>query len=388
IPMLNAVIARIGMNSLNKRMGDLRDMNNPARNQGIWLRTYYKDMTVSDLLKTDMSLFGVEAGYDWLINPDEPNKVYLGVMLGYVNANDIKTKTNIGNNKGSGDAPSVGIYATIINDNNWFIDFAARNFWSKIENTTQTSLNTLSFDVKRNLFTASVEAGKTILSDNGLKVEPKAELSYIRANADTTNVVNGTGDLKYSAETYLTGKAAIMFSYQAQMSNQLLIEPLLELAYNYEFDGKGKVSYGGAETETSLKGGYLEVDAGVNAQLTKDIYLYALGSYEKGSKIDGFGLHAGIRAAFGGGDKKKKKEEEIKETISSQQRKYIIKYHALPEVQYQQLQQQQEAVAKETLVYPKQEDTTYENKVQKTELTEQPKQRIYKFTKPRKFKIK
>ena len=415
IPMLNAVIARAGMNSLNKRMGDLRDMNNPARNQGVWARTYYKDMTVSDLLKTDMSLFGVEAGYDWLFTPDEPNKIYAGVMIGYINANEIKTRTSIGNNKGSGEAPSVGVYATIINDNNWFVDFAVRNFWTKIKNTTLTSSNTLLFNSKRNLFTASVEVGKDI-EQNNLKMEPKVELSYMRAGSDTTNVEHGVGDLSYSAENYLTGKAAIMLSYKAQMTNTLLIEPLLELAYNYEFNGKGKVSYGGAETETSLKGGHLEVDAGVNVQLTEDVYLYTLGSYEKGSKIDGFGLQAGIRAAFGNNTKKKK--EKIKKQTAPQQQEedYLIRYYRQQQYQQNLQKEQSQAIGyqqapvsdvKESVAKPttttmttttttsttttSTKNATYNNDTQnnENEITKQQSQtRRYKFTKPRKFKKK
>ena len=130
IPMLNAVVAKTGMNSLTKRMGQLRDFNNPNAKQGVWARTYYKNMTVKDLLKTDMSLFGVEAGYDWLFRADEPTKLYAGVMLGYMQANSIKTQNSVGDtNDGNGSSPSIGLYATFANEEGWFIDFAARNFW-------------------------------------------------------------------------------------------------------------------------------------------------------------------------------------------------------------------------------------------------------------------
>ena len=62
IPVMNVMIAQTGMNSLQKRMGDLRDMNNPNAKQGVWVRSYYKNMTIKDLAKTDMNLFGAEAG--------------------------------------------------------------------------------------------------------------------------------------------------------------------------------------------------------------------------------------------------------------------------------------------------------------------------------------
>lgn len=313
VPILNVAMVKAGMNSLNKRMGDLRDMNNPAKKQGVWARTYYKNMTVDDLTKTDMSLFGVEMGYDWLFRADEPTKLYAGVMLGYMNANSIKTKnSNDDNNDGNGEAPSVGIYATIANENGWFIDLAARNFWSKIENTTHTSSDTLlKFDTKRNLLTASLEVGKTFKIDNGFKVEPKVEVSYMNANADSTEVENGTGKLEYDAANYINGKAAIMFAYKKEMANQMLIEPLLELAYNNEFTGKDKVRYGGAEDETSLKGGSFEVNAGLSMQLADNLYWHALASYEKGSKLSGWGVNAGVRLGFGGGNSVKNNRNKI-----------------------------------------------------------------------------
>ena len=82
VPIMNVVIAQTGMNSLQKRLGDLRAMDNTQAKQGVWVRSYYKDMTVDDLIKTDANLFGAEAGYDWLFRAEEPTKLYAGVLVG------------------------------------------------------------------------------------------------------------------------------------------------------------------------------------------------------------------------------------------------------------------------------------------------------------------
>ena len=310
IPSLNAVMARTGMNSLNKRMGELHDMNNPNKKQGVWSRIYYKDMTVDDLIKTDMSLFGVEAGYDWLFKADEPTKLYAGVMIGYLQSDSIKTKNSSGNNNnGKGNAPSIGIYATMTNEKGWFIDLAARNFWTKIENTVHTASDTfLNFDVKRNLFTTSLEVGKNIDIETDFKLQPKAEISYMNANKDSTPVTNGVGNLTYDSVNYFAGKAAIMFTYTKEMNSKLLIQPLLELAYNQEFAGRGKVRYDGATAKTSLNGGSFEIATGINMQLADNLYWHALGTYESGNKISGWGLNAGVRISFGGNNANAKKE--------------------------------------------------------------------------------
>ena len=325
VPLLNAVIARTGMNSLNKRLGDI-SLNKGKT--GLWLRSYYKDMTVDDLIKTDMSLFGVEAGYDWLFNPNDPTKLYAGIMVGYMQANSIKTKnSNSDNNNGKGDSPSVGVYVTIANEDNWFIDLAARNFWTKVENTTRTSSNNLlNYDVKRNMLAASFEVGKNIATEVDLKLQPKVEISYMKAGKDSSPVTNGVGDLTYDSATYISGKAAILFAYKAEFGNSLIFEPLLELAYNHEFDGEGLVSYGGATEKTSLKGGSGEIIAGFNMQLADNLYWHAIGSYEKGSKISGWGVNAGIRVGFGGNDSGSKKSYKNKKKYQSNPYRYYKTY--------------------------------------------------------------
>jgi len=320
IPVMNVVVAQTGMNSLQKRMGDLRDMNNPAAKQGIWVRSYYKDMTVKDLAKTDISLFGAEAGYDWLFRADEPTKLYAGVLVGFVSANSIKTENNNGMyDKGDGEAPGVGVYATLVNENGWFVDIAARNFWTKLDMENHaTDGRSFVYKPSRNVLATSLEVGKnfnTELARNKfLRIEPKVEIGYTNAAAADTDVINTAYKIKYNAANYVNAKAGVLLSYSAIRDNGLLIAPLLELAYRHEFSGKGKVSYGGAEDESDLSGGTAEINAGLNMQLTDNLYWYGLGSYEASDKVKGWGVHAGIRYAFGGTKAvKPKKAKQIKQ---------------------------------------------------------------------------
>ena len=312
IPVMNATIAQTGMNSLQRRLGDLRAMDNTNAKQGVWVRSYYKNMTVKDLIKTDMSLFGAEAGYDWLFRAEEPTKLYAGVMVGFVAANSIKTKNDNGTyDKGDGTAPGIGVYATLLNESGWFVDIAARNFWSKLDMKNYTSDNTkLTYKPHQNIFTASVEAGKSLnreLARNKfIRVEPKVEVGYINAAADEAHVSNTIDQVKYDAANYINAKAGVLLSYNAIRDNGLLIEPLLELAYRYEFDGKGKVTYDGVKQESDMGGGTVEVNAGLDMQLTKNLYWYGLGGYEASDKVKGWGVHAGIRYTFGSDNSEKK----------------------------------------------------------------------------------
>ena len=306
VPIMNVVIAQTGMNSLQKRLGDLRAMDNTQAKQGVWVRSYYKDMTVDDLIKTDANLFGAEAGYDWLFRAEEPTKLYAGVLVGFVSTRNIKTKKSDGMyDKGDGEAPGVGVYATLLNENSWFVDLAARNFWSKLDMKNHSSTGTeLAYKPNRNVVAASVEVGKSINSEltrnKFIRIEPKLEIGYMHASAENASVGDTGNDIRYNAANYVNAKAGVLLAYNAVRDNGLLIEPLLELAYRYEFAGKDDLAYAGAAEKSDLSGGTLEVNAGLDMQLTKNLYWYGLGSYEAGNIVKGWGVHAGIRYAFGG----------------------------------------------------------------------------------------
>ena len=306
VPIMNVVIAQTGMNSLQKRLGDLRAMDNTQAKQGVWVRSYYKDMTVDDLIKTDANLFGAEAGYDWLFRAEEPTKLYAGVLVGFVSTRNIKTKKSDGvYDKGDGEAPGVGVYATLLNENGWFVDLAARNFWSKLDMKNHSSTGTeLAYKPNRNVVAASVEVGKSINSELArnkfIRIEPKLEIGYMHASAENASVGDTGNDIRYNAANYVNAKAGVLLAYNAVRDNGLLIEPLLELAYRYEFAGKDELAYAGAAEKSDLSGGTLEVNAGLDMQLTKNLYWYGLGSYEAGNIVKGWGVHAGIRYAFGG----------------------------------------------------------------------------------------
>ncbi len=141
----------------------------------------------------------------------------------------------------------------------------------------------------------------------------------MNAASDKAEVTNGDADLSYGAAGYITGKAAVVVSYNTKWKNTLLIEPLLELAYSYDFSGEGEVIYDSVVDNTNIKGGTLEVNAGLNMQLADSLYWYALGSYEKGSKISAWGLNAGIRLGFGGWESAERgyKSKTVKERKSS-----------------------------------------------------------------------
>ena len=54
-------------------------------------------------------------------------------------------------------------------------------------------------------------------------------------------------------------------------------------------------------------------------QLTDNLYWYGLGSYEASNKVKGWGVHAGIRYAFGGNKTKKQSKQDQIDTVKEEE---------------------------------------------------------------------
>ena len=305
VPALNVSMARAGMNSLQKRMGELRYMGNETKKHGVWVRGYYKDATVKEFNNVDMDLWGVEAGQDWLFFPYNPTKLYVGGMVGFHDAPSIRShKIGYSQSKGDGYAPSVGLYATLMDDRLWFVDVTVRDFFTRTDMEAYANgVSVMKYVPKRNVLAWSLEAGKTVERRVNARswwhITPKLGLTNMYAFSSSAPVTHGVGDLRYDTTRYLSGKVAMQFEYTHLRPNGLLIAPLFEVGYSYEFAGDSTMSYGGVSEKVSAKGGTFEVDLGLNMQLNSRLYWYALGSYENGSKFRALGAHAGIRFMFG-----------------------------------------------------------------------------------------
>ncbi|MCL2485183.1 MAG: autotransporter outer membrane beta-barrel domain-containing protein, partial [Endomicrobia bacterium] len=317
IPIMNVVMTRTGINSLERRLGDLRAANGES-SHGMWARTYGKQHKVTELIETDMTMFGVEGGYDYQFNAEGSNRFFAGLMGGYM-VSDVKTIMDSGrHSEGNGTAPSVGAYGTWLNDSGWFVDLTARNFWTSLDMKNITADGqVLEYRPERSIFAASVELGKTfkaeVNKDNYFRIEPKVEFKYHKAAADVVPVKNGMGDLTFSGAEHMTGKAAMLIGFTKMGKNGLAIAPYLEVAYSSEFSGSEDVSYGGAEHTSDLSGSIIEGTVGLNVGITEGVYVYGQATIEQGDKFEGIGGNLGIRVSFGGDGKQKRAEMKARE---------------------------------------------------------------------------
>ncbi|MDD4557021.1 MAG: autotransporter outer membrane beta-barrel domain-containing protein [Alphaproteobacteria bacterium] len=302
VPSVHLSSVKFGMNELRKRLGELRD-DNPVSKSGTWVRTYTQNLEIGDASKAKMNLFGIEGGYDYKVYASAFNQIYLGVMLGYQYTNDIKILQH-NQKEGSGKitSPSFGAYATWLNQNGYFTDFALRHFISdmKIKNITSQD-DIVSYNSKRGYTAFDLEFGKrwTFMLNAQDKVifEPKAMFEYIYSKSDkfTTNY-GGSGSYSHTISKVL--KNALTVYYHTELSPQTILEPFVQLGVAHEFDGKSEVEMNSVEALSSAKGTSFEVGGGLNMKLDERWNLYSDLMYQKSSIVKSISTNLGVRYNF------------------------------------------------------------------------------------------
>ncbi|MDR1694418.1 MAG: autotransporter outer membrane beta-barrel domain-containing protein [Lactobacillaceae bacterium] len=297
-PTAIVFIAKTGMNSLQKRLGELRE-NSGFDNDGIWVRSYGKDLSVKDKIKTDMVLYGTEAGYDHKFYYNG-YKVYAGGMVGYVKSDDIENKqhNSARDGTGDGDAVSVGVYGTILTPSYWFVDMVVRNFWEDLDLTSYSASNLpIKYNLDRMITAYSIEVGKQLgycFARNAIMtVEPKVELMY--AHADAKNFTSNFGNhIRYGNTDAFSTKASLKLGYK-KLYGDKVVEPFVQAGVIEEWAGTTNVIYDGAKYKSEMNGTSYEFGGGFNMQVSEAASIYSDVMYETGGNIKALSGNIGVR---------------------------------------------------------------------------------------------
>ena len=299
---LNAAVD-ISLNSLSKRMGDLRAMQTPEAYHGTWARGYYKGMTLKGKERTEMSVSGMEAGYDFRLSGSGAGEgIYIGLMAGKESVQDIKGQGS-SPLSGSGSGITGGAYASYLGSSGIFFDITARAGQSKMDISafSETLDDWLTISSERTFFSASAEAGKSYSfgKNKQWKMEPKAEIRYLSLGSGEAGIKKGVGSVSFGGGSFMTGIAALNASYSWH-SGGLARSAYSEISYSSDFSGGETVSYSGYSEKFSGTGSLIELRAGMEIQFTRNLYLHFAAGMEKGSKRESTGADAGMRFMFGG----------------------------------------------------------------------------------------
>ena len=277
-------------NDLQRRLGDVR-LNSDKH--GVWGKYIGGKSKITDDSYVNQMYNMVQVGYDtlrgdWTIG---------GALLYGTTHNDYALGS------GSGKTAGLALYgAKQYNDGRYF-DVIGKVNRLKNDFTVRNSLSTtLSGDYRNTGASFSVEYGKRIKKDNGLYIDPNAELAFSRLSGESFDARTNTGStvhINSDSVNSVIGRIGIGIGKETKNNNIFL-----KAALAHEFSGKMSATYSMAgepttRSEVNLKDTWLDLEVGGSWSLRPNTYLYGTFTKNFGALVDNsYRIDAGIRHNF------------------------------------------------------------------------------------------
>ena len=277
-------------NDLQRRLGDVR-LNSDKH--GVWGKYIGGKSKITDDSYVNQMYNMAQVGYDtlrgdWTIG---------GALLYGTTHNDYALGS------GSGKTAGLALYgAKQYNDGRYF-DVIGKVNRLKNDFTVRNSLSTtLSGDYRNTGASFSVECGKRIKKDNGLYIDPNAELTYSRLSGESFDARTNTGStvhINSDSVNSVIGRIGIGIGKETKNNNIFL-----KAALAHEFSGKMSATYSMAgepttRSEVNLKDTWLDLEVGGSWSLRPNTYLYGTFTKNFGALVDNsYRIDAGIRHNF------------------------------------------------------------------------------------------
>lgn len=321
----NYTLYLANFNSLNKRMGELRDNH---KEQGVWARVFGGELSNEFGSGSADYYATLQAGYDYGFSLQNAQN-YLGFALAYIYSNNQVNSSDImiGNDHLNGSTDSkthgieLGVYNSYIQDNGFYTDsiFKFSYLSSNFDLFNQTSGS----DIDNLSIILSQEVGyRYDFSDaKGLYLTPSIELAFGYLNGtdftQTLTTPNQTQHTLYSHQDdiFITrGKIEATLGYffatDFGMSTESVSEKgaslYLGLGYEYDYVSGGNITYKVNQNSSSAQSsaigsdGRMVLNLGSNILLNDTVRMYF--DFEKNffGKIDKeYQINAGIRIGLG-----------------------------------------------------------------------------------------
>lgn len=282
VAALSALSLRHEMNSLAKRMGELRDA--PA-GTGLWVRAYGSEMEYGDqnvIMKSNSIQIGADRSFgDWRV----------GAAFTYTDG-DTTYDLGTADTKGYG----LALYSTWFVPCGAYVDLMAK--YNRLDN--DFGLNGMNGSYDSNAFGASVETGYRFeFLQGGLYLEPQVGLNYGRIGGETINTSNGV-TIDQDSYNSLIGRAGIRAGFKFPENKGTIYARVSGL---YDFDGEvnGTASKGVAHNtiEEDMGGAWIEMGIGANFNWTDNTYTYVDFERSNGGEVkENYRWNVGVRHTF------------------------------------------------------------------------------------------
>lgn len=257
LSVLSAVNWRHEMNSLSKRMGELRDSPTEI---GAWVRIYGSEMAYGSQ-NINAKNKTIQIGSD----------ISLGDWRVGVSANYTDSTAEYRYGEASSDSYGFAIYGTWLIPCGAYVDLIAK--YMRMDN--DFSLNGMDGSFNNNAFSASVETGYRIdLLNKDVFIEPQVSLSYGKVKGDNFETGNGVQVDQDDYDSFL-GRVGLRAGFKFP-EDRGTIYARVSGVYDFEGEMNSTAMNGNAEISLheNIGGGYVEYGVGANLNWTKNAYTY------------------------------------------------------------------------------------------------------------------
>lgn len=295
---------------LHKRLGELRDGQRSGTGGELFLR--YLGSNLSWQSNRGLSDYGFDADIDYsavqlggnLLQLDGVSDSLRGGMA-YTRGNTrIRPHAADGYSSTSFDSDSVSFYGTWQRDSGFYLDGALS--WSWHRGDTDIARQKEVAKLKADGWSASLESGYPFVFANGLRLEPQAQLTWMRLKFDDATDKDGV-KVAFDDDDQTIGRLGARLDRTWQDDAQREYTPYLRANYSHGWGGGAKVKVGAAGSDigqdfTSGRFGQMwDVGVGTTTRFRNDLSLYAEADYRKeidGNGAKGWRYNAGVRWTF------------------------------------------------------------------------------------------
>ena len=283
ISVLGVVNLRHEMNSLTKRMGELRDS---PEGIGTWVRLYgseneYGNQNVTARNTTIQVGSDVSLG-NWKV----------GAALSYTDG-DSSYDAGEGDNKTYGFA----LYGTWLSESGQFVDLIAK--YSRLDQDFSLEGMDGSFD--NNAFSLSAEYGWRFEVGSLGFVEPQAEFTYYRVQGDDFTTSNSVKVEQDDYDSYI-GRVGVRGGLKFPNNKGVIYA---RVSYLYDFDGemhadvRSMTSASRNSIDEDMGGSWVEYGVGANFNWTDSTYTYVDLERNSGGEVkENWSWNIGLRHVF------------------------------------------------------------------------------------------
>lgn len=295
---------------LHKRLGELRDGQRSGTGGELFLRylgsnlTYESNRSFSDYgFDADIDYSAVQLGGNLLQLDGVSDSLRGGIA--YTRGNTrIRPHAADGFSSTTFDSDSVSFYGTWLRDGGFYLDGALS--WSWHRGDTDVARQKEVAKLKAAGWSASLESGYPFIFASGVRLEPQAQLTWMRLTFNDATDKDGSR-VSFNDDAQTVGRVGARLDRTWQDDAQREYTPYLRASYSHGWGGGAKVEVGSVDNAIDQNfysgrfGQMWDVGVGGTTRFRHDVSLYAEADYRKeidGNGAKGWRYNAGVRWTF------------------------------------------------------------------------------------------